>query len=209
VSNGPLAVVVSGEERDESEHPSNANEKRLLIYNGFRGVQRILELGAIEDSHVERAMVDARALLAYRMDYRSVSGTVLPGNRIRNDRLAGDQVHVLSIVVDQFAATLHNRREETRRQQAERKMLQQEKLSVLGLLSGSLAHEIRNPLSSIRTIVTLVMEDLGESNEASLSEIVFNLVKNAIEAAKGCPDGKVEIQTQCKEGNFLLSMGRD
>lgn len=111
------------------------------------------------------------------MDYRSVSGTVLLGNRIRNDRLAGDQVHVLSIVVDQFAATLHNRREETRRQQAERKMLQQEKLSVLGLLSGSLAHEIRNPLSSIRTIVTLVMEDLGESNEASLSEIVcFRLV---------------------------------
>lgn len=57
-------MVVSGEERDESEHPSDANENRLLIYNGFRGVQRILELGAIEDSHVERAMVDARTLLA-------------------------------------------------------------------------------------------------------------------------------------------------
>lgn len=282
VDKGQLAVIVSGEERDESEHPSSANENRPLIHNGFRGGQRILELGAIEDSHVERAMVDARALLAYRMDYRSVSGTVLLGNRIRNDRLVGDQVHVLSIVVDQFAATLHNRREEMRRQQAERKMLQQEKLSVLGLLSGSLAHEIRNPLSSIRTIVTLVMEDLGESNEcyhelqmiiteidrlsqttnrlldyarpepqtqalvnpdqiisrivyvldylakqfrvetkldlrssgimiesneASFSEIVFNLVKNAIEAAKGCPDGKVEIQTQCNEGNFQLSIG--
>ena len=46
-----------------------------------------------------------------------------------------------------------------------------------------------------------------ESNEASLSEIVFNLVKNAIEAAKGCPDGKVEIQTQCARGEFQLSIG--
>jgi C4-dicarboxylate-specific signal transduction histidine kinase len=215
------------------------------------------------------------------MAYRSITGSVVLGNRIRNDRLAREQVYVLSIVIDQFAATMHNRREELLRQQVERKILQQEKLSVLGLLSGSLAHELRNPLSSIRTITTLVLEDLGqshesrrdlqmvvdeidrlsqttnrlldysrpepqtqakmnphrvisrivcvleylakqyhvetklnlvdcdvqlESNDAALSEIVFNLVKNAIEAARDVESGFVEIRTNCDDGDFVLSV---
>lgn len=143
-----------------------ASADLYIIHQALDDQQRVLELGAIADNAVEQSFVKEKALLAYRMSYRTVTGTVVLGNRIRNDRLAREQVYVLSIVIDQFAATMHNRREELLRQQAERKILQQEKLSVLGLLSGSLAHELRNPLSSIRTITTLVMEDLGKSHES-------------------------------------------
>jgi signal transduction histidine kinase len=198
------------------------------------------------------------------------------GNRLRRDRLAQEQVNALSRVVDQFAATLQNCKEEKLRHQAERRMLQQEKLSVLGLISGSLAHEIRNPLSSIKTIATLVTEELGAdhpcqhdlglilseidrlsstsnrlldfakpepqtqrsfgpdqtilrvvaimehlarqyhvelmldltcpelriaSSEASLSEIVFNLVKNAIEATRGKQDGRVWVRINAERSH--------
>jgi len=89
---------------------------------------------------------------------------VLFGSRRRFDRLADEQINSLSVVIDQFAATLQNHHDEALRRHAERRSLQQEKLSTLGLISGSLAHELRNPLSSIRTIASLVSEDLASEN---------------------------------------------
>jgi signal transduction histidine kinase len=273
--------IVRSDESQTTSAPHESSESLLLIHLRLNEQNRVLELGAIEDNDVEQLFVRSNALLAFRMSYRSVTGSVILGNRKRNDRLGREQVHVLSIVVDQFAATVDGRREETRRQRAERKILQQEKLSVLGLLSGSLAHELRNPLSSIRTITTLVIEDLGEShearhglqmvvaeidrlsqttnrlldyarpepqsqslirpdrvisrivcvldylakqthvemklslqaetalidaNEASLSEIVFNLVKNAIEAAGESPNGHVDVSTKSEHGEYLISV---
>jgi signal transduction histidine kinase len=43
----------------------------------------------------------------------------------------------------------------------EQRLLQQEKLSTIGLIASSLAHEIKNPLSSIKTIIRVLHEDLG------------------------------------------------
>jgi len=203
-----------------------------------------------------------------------VKGMVVFGNRVRNDRLSREQLYSLSLIIDQLGATLHNRQDELLRQRAERKMLQQEKLSVLGLLSGSLAHELRNPLSSIRTIAILTLEELGSghscerdlklivsevdrlsqttnrllvyarpeavshslvrpdqvnqrivnilsylarqhhieliarlecehveiaSNESFLCEIVFNLIKNAIEAVRDIESGSVSVTTGIAE----------
>ncbi len=258
-----------------------ATDDWLAIHQSLSQDQRVLELGAIADPKVEQAFANVNALLAYRMNYRSVAGCVVLGKRVRNDRLGREQVYVLSIVIDQFAATLHNRREEMLRQRAERKILQQEKLSVLGLLSGSLAHELRNPLSSIRTITTLVIEGLDEhmeakqelqmvieeidrlsqtanrlldysrpepqnqsiiyphrvvsrivcvldylakqkgvttelnlvsseirlpATESALSEIVFNLVKNAIEAASDTQHGRVQVATRCEANDWVLTV---
>lgn len=255
------------------------SESLCTIDRSLNDQQRVLELGAIVDGSVQACFVQEKAMLAYRMSYRSITGAVVLGSRLRNDRLAREQVYVLSIVIDQFAATLHNRREEWLRRQAERKILQQEKLSVLGLLAGSLAHELRNPLSSIRTITTLVMEDLEptseprrelqmvveeidrlaqttnrlldysrpepakhslidphrvigrivyvleylanqyqvemkldlnngearmEADDTAMSEIVFNLVKNAIEAAREASAGVVQVITRCDNSWLVL-----
>ena len=188
--------------------------------------------------------------------------------------------------MDQFAATVQNGQLQAARLSAERRAVQQEKLSVLGLLSGSLAHELKNPLSSIRTIATLLKEDLREgsdqvrevdliiseidrltqttqrlldfsrpsdethlgvapdriirrllhilghlarqhdvtlcveltlgttlvaASDASVSEILFNLIKNAIEAVRGEPIRRVSIQTsplRCEMENNLESPKR-
>ena len=50
--------------------------------------------------------------------------------------------------------------------------MQQEKLSVLGLMAGSLAHELRNPLSSIRTIASLIHENPHADHSEDVSVIV-------------------------------------
>lgn len=196
---------------------------------------------------------------------------LLVGNRHNLDRIPGEQCHALSSLLDQLTAwLLHQRREQLRRA-AERQMAQREKLATLGLLSGAIAHEIRNPLSSMRTLASLLAEELpsnseqktsadlilGEidrltetsnrllesarpaddrkpaceldtvlgrnfrlmqtfakhngvsftsdlthasktvlATEASLTEICMNLIRNAIEATAGRPDGFVILRTR-------------
>ena len=216
------------------------------------------------------AMERQGILLAFRLEFQTVHGAVLLGDRRRNDRLADEQLTSIALLCDQLAATLGNKREAMRRFQVERRMLQNEKLSTLGLIAGSLAHELRNPLSSIRTIASLTMEELGpehsnrrdlaiivseidkltatttrlldsarppddagrttrpdvvickllvlltplarqlhvevrqsltcgqteiQGSDAALSEVLFNLIKNGVEAATGRQDAWVEIQT--------------
>ncbi len=268
---------------DYEAAPQSTSAELMMIHRAAAVSDRDLERGAIDDTELNAAFDSEAALIAFPLAYRSITGTVVLGNRFRNDRLAQEQINALSLVVDQFAATLHNRYEERLRQQAERRILQQEKLSVLGLMSGSLAHELRNPLSSMRTIATLTIEELGTShpcnqdlqlivaeidrlsqttnrllefakpepqsphsifpdqvtlrivsilehlarqyhvetslhlqcadiritaNEASLSEIIFNLVKNAIEAAKETEVGKVVIESR-SVGNDVVILVSD
>lgn len=213
---------------------------------------------------------DLDLIAVFRIQDSSIDGFLLLGAPLSGDRLSDEQLSSLTLLVDQYAATVQNRELQNARKSAERRAMQQEKLSTLGLLAGSLAHELRNPLSSIRTIATLLLEDLGSHSEhgsdvqlivteidrltqttqrlldfsrppdfntqevapdlvinrlmhilshlakqhavkvslqlnlddvlvqatdASLSEIVFNLIKNAIEAVRDTAEPQVTIST--------------
>ena len=234
---------------------------------------------------VEPQMAAAMEMLhadsIFRVSFRSVQGVAILGTRLRSDRLAQEQLTALAMLFDQFAATLYNRKLESQRLWAERQSMQQEKLSVLGLIAGSLAHEIRNPLSSIRTIATLMKEDMQDGDEhlqdvsmivseidrlsqttqrlldyakpcdtsceqvnpdhvierllhilvqlarqhsveivqrlgaaelriaatdATLSEILFNLIRNAIEAACEVEHGQVIIESTVVENSIVVTV---
>ncbi|MGN6544269.1 MAG: sensor histidine kinase [Aureliella sp.] len=251
----------------------------------------LLDRGQGLASDVEAAMLRLGAMWAFRLHFRTIAGVVLIGPRRRSDRLAEEQLTALSLLLEQFAATLHNRQSELLRMRIERHAMQQDKLSALGLIAGSLAHELRNPLSSVRTIATLMLEDLGPQHEhagdvamiigeidrltqttqrlldysrpqndgvspntgsqpapshvepdlviarllhilghlarqchvsietsltasgksvsasdATLSEILFNLIKNAIEAACAAPQGLVTIETSCSGQSLQIAV---
>lgn len=217
----------------------------------------------------------------FRCQFRDLQGLVLLGPRIRSDRFSEEQRASLSLLFDQFAATLFNRMVEQDRLRAERQAAQQEKLAVLGLMSGSLAHEIRNPLSSIRTIASLLREDLADqptqakdvgiivheidrltsitqrlldyskpaddlavgvnvqrvverlfhilepwgaqqqvklvanfssasplvrATDASVSEILFNLLRNAIEATRATPHACVTVTTDVQKAKLIVKV---
>jgi signal transduction histidine kinase len=132
----------------------------LLVPKCTKAIERGEEPTPELSEHMESLECD----LAIPMVCKSVRGVVLFGSRQRFGRLADEQVTSLLVLVEQFAATLQNQREDELRRRAEHHSLQQEKLSTLGMISGSLAHELRNPLSSIRTIASLVLEDLPLEN---------------------------------------------
>lgn len=118
-----------------------------------------LERGGTNSKELEEAMDALDCDVAFPMNYQSIRGAILFGNDKSFLQLADEQLTSLLVLVDQFAATLQNLHEERLRRSMERDLFQKEKLSTLGMISGTLAHELRNPLSSIRTIASLVAEE--------------------------------------------------
>ncbi len=145
---------------------SNAQHDLQQIHRGMttKGATRVSR-GDASAQDLQIQLISLGALHAFALRFHAVDGLLLLGPRTRNDTFSDEQLAALSLLFDQFAATLHNRIQELARLRAERKAMQQEKLSMLGLLAGSLAHELRNPLSSMRTIASLLAEDLGQSDE--------------------------------------------
>lgn len=103
--------------------------------------------------------VRAGALL--RFQHAEVSGLFLIGCRRWGQPPSNEDLHALALLVEQFGVTLHNSRLMAIQVAAEHRVLQQEKLSTLGLIASSLAHEIKNPLSTIKTITRVMAEELG------------------------------------------------
>lgn len=64
------------------------------------------------------------------------------------------------LALRQLAAVLALRRVASERLAAERRALDDERLRVLGLVAASLAHEVKNPLSSMKALIQAVREDL-------------------------------------------------
>jgi signal transduction histidine kinase len=114
-------------------------------------------------SEVASAMEALDVMWAFRLSSGMVQGMVLLGPRWRSDRLADEQRTALLMLFEQLAVTLENRYLDIQRLRAERFATQQDKLSTLGLMASTWAHEIRNPLSSIKTLTTLAMEDANSS----------------------------------------------
>ena len=245
------------------------------------GATSVIVRGWKLDPLIRESMERLDAMWAFRLRFGLVDGIVLLGPRSRCDRLADEQLAALSVLFEQFAVTLNNRLLDEQRLRAERKAMQQDKLSVLGLLAGSLAHELRNPLSSIRTIASLILEESSDdsharndvavilaeidrlmqttqrllefarpsdhlrqsvepdrvierllhilghlakqlhvdidtsltagdacvtSTDAALSEILFNLIRNAIEASQGVRNAKVHIQSRVADGCLVISV---
>lgn len=118
-----------------------------------------LERGGTDSREMDEAMDALDCDVAFPMNYQSIRGAILFGNDKSFLQLADEQLTSLLVLVDQFAATLQNLHEERLRRSMERDLFQNEKLSTLGMISGTLAHELRNPLSSIRTIASLIAEE--------------------------------------------------
>lgn len=109
-------------------------------------------------------LFDAEASLAVRLEQPGITGLALFGRRRGNREFSQEEAIAVMMLVEQLGLMLHNSSLQAERLIAERRALQNEKLSTLGLLAGSIAHEIKNPLSSIKTLATVMAEDLGPTN---------------------------------------------
>ncbi len=163
----PLQQTVSATDVENETTFSDDTVKNAAAVLAATDFDRWIDRSRCTDQRQLEVLRQLDLIAAFRIDYRDIHGLLLLGTPVSGDRLHDEQLNTTAMLVDQFAATIHNRQLEDARQSAERRAVQQEKLSVLGLLSGSLAHELRNPLSSMRTIATLLQEDIGGNSEHS------------------------------------------
>lgn len=89
----------------------------------------------------------------------TIAGLMLLGRRRRE--LGEEEINMILVLVEQLAVTVDNGLLHAERQAAEHRAFQKEKLSALGVLASAIAHEVKNPLSAIKAIATVLAEELG------------------------------------------------
>jgi signal transduction histidine kinase len=96
------------------------------------------------------------------------------GKRIIRHQLLAEEEEMLVMLVNQIVTAIENTKLAREKFAIQRKMYETEKLSSLGRLSASIAHEVKNPLSSIKTIAQVMKEDIPakDPNQEGLTLIV-------------------------------------
>lgn len=185
-----------------SESPRLAESMVFTIDRAMRQSKQIVcEPHDAPEAAIAGAMHAILASLILLIDHESIAGLVILGPLARGKTLNEEQRTALVLLAEQFGTTLYNSELQARRLAAERQAIHNEKLSTLGLVASSIAHEIKNPLSSIKAIVTVMAEDhdMPEADREGLeivcgeidrlSETVTRLLKfvrPARDAAKHC-----------------------
>jgi signal transduction histidine kinase len=110
----------------------------------------------------------ARSLRPVRTLIEGVS-RIRRGDYAANIGVEGeDEIAVLAREFDAMAKALRER--EAQLQQKQQELIRAERLAAVGRVSAQVAHEIRNPLSSIGLNVEMLQDQLGESHFDSAAE---------------------------------------
>ncbi len=96
-----------------------------------------------------------------------ISGLLVMGRRSRALEFGEEETYAVLLLTELLGATLHTHFLQAQRIELERAAAQNEKLATLGMLSSCLTHEIKNPLSSIKTIACVMSEQFGEDHPQS------------------------------------------
>jgi signal transduction histidine kinase len=150
------AVVRSGDYASFSEAQAQTLHGKLLSHSF------VSDAGyGTQDLPTIDLLRQMQGSFAVRLDHAGFSGLLLLGRRSRAREYSEEEMNAIMLLAELFGVTLHNHYLHSQRLLAERLAAQNEKLSALGMLTSCLAHEIKNPLSSIKTIATVLSEQFG------------------------------------------------
>jgi signal transduction histidine kinase len=90
-------------------------------------------------------------------------------------------MEAVRLVLRQLGASLELRQLLEAQLANERRQAEQERLRMLGMVSASLAHELKNPLSSMKALAQTVREELAEDNPAGDQSRDMDLIVEQID----------------------------
>ena len=128
-----------------------------------------------EDIEIFRQMKEIKAFNIIPIYHESeLVGMLNIGKRPVRNHLLAEEEEMFFIIVNQMITTIENTKLAREKFVLERKIYESEKLSSLGRLSASIAHEVKNPLSSMKSIAQVMKEDLeqDDANQEGLSIII-------------------------------------
>jgi signal transduction histidine kinase len=95
------------------------------------------------------------------------------------------EMEAIRLALRQLATSLEVRRLMETRLADERRRAEQERLGMLGLVSASLAHELKNPLSSMKALAQTVQEELAGESPSSEQSRDMGLIVEQIDRLSG------------------------
>jgi signal transduction histidine kinase len=181
--------------------PDAAGVADLLAYfRQARGPAVLEEMERKPSSHrttrAIRALATGGAAAAFELrSPESVEGVLFLGSRGDGEPFTIEDVETLTILANQLAATLRNVKLLEDLAHSREIIARSERLSAIGTLAAGLAHEIRNPLVSIRTFTQLLPERLDDEEfrsrflDLTLAEVdrICALVNELLSFARPTP----------------------
>ncbi|RME03154.1 MAG: hypothetical protein D6805_07670 [Planctomycetota bacterium] len=151
----------------------------ILHYIQEHGI-KILTQFEVDDEHVLRQMenISAHTILPI-YDEEKLLGLLTLGKKTNNRRIHTEELDMLLLLTSQLTTEIQNMHLVEEKVKLERQLLRNEKFMALGRLSASVAHQVKNPLSSIKIITQVLKEDLEENDprEEDLSLIIQEVNK--------------------------------
>jgi signal transduction histidine kinase len=162
--------------RESTLAVSSADIQAVVDYIGSRQlpVLNIYDLSE-NDTEILRDMKKIKAFTIIPIYHENkLIGILNIGKRRIRHHLLAEEEEMLIMLVNQMVISLENTRLARDKFTLERRIYENEKLSSLGRLSTSIAHEVKNPLSSIKAITQVMKEELPptDSNQEGLSLII-------------------------------------
>lgn len=108
-------------------------------------------------------------------------GLLAIGKKRTNEEFTFEEKEILLTLASQIAIAIENIELVQRRIELESKMFQADKLSSLGLLATSIAHEVKNPLSSIKSIVQSLRDEKKKSGSSDLELMDLEIITGEID----------------------------
>jgi signal transduction histidine kinase len=113
--------------------------------------------------HLKSSEIPYQIYVGIMLD-NDLVGLLAIGKKKTNEDFTFEEKELLLTLASQTAIAIENIELVQRRIELESKMFQADKLSSLGMLSTSIAHEVKNPLSSIKSIVQAMKNEKMKKN---------------------------------------------
>ena len=114
-----------------------------------------------------------------------VRGIVCIGSKENNEPFDNKELQYLKIFLDQAGFAFENALLYQSQKERTRKMYRADRLATLGELSAGAAHEIRNPLTSIRSSIQYLKRKLNDSTDIEMANDLISEVDRINEIIEG------------------------
>jgi len=145
----------------------------LSLINAFTATRKLRLRQQIKDRRVITALVQNKLELAVPIFYQNkMMGMICLSVKQTGNAYSEDEIDMLQTFANQIALAIQNARLVQERLNLEARIYQSEKLNSLGQMATTMSHEIKNPLSSIKSIIQVLHESAAGEEARDLAVVI-------------------------------------